>query len=205
MKLCKDCANTKDCNGCEVSYSSPLDGVLMKISTFRARESNIYCGREANKFVPKDAPKPDPGEGWRWLEIGEFFELGDKNKNGFIINEQHKGIRNIESQTWKRRIQPDPGDGFRLLATDEVPRKGDYLWDGKKWVLLQFAHQQPSNIPVRRTTRPAKCRCCGGVPAVSRGYYEIHEVRCQCGCSGPIKPTEVEAVDGWNALHLEVP
>lgn len=221
MKLCKDCVNTIDGCWCEISYPSPNDGSSMKISIFRARESDIYCGPDGKWFVPKDAPKPIPvPEGFE--EVHDLTEIdvgwqyyGYANATWIEIKDQNEAIEifkkaRIYNMPVCRPVKPEPGEGFRLLGKDEVRRStdefidGNGIWDRPYGSLVL----KSGGGTWRRTTRPAKCRLCGSEPLISKFFSPDFEnkYRCKCpgcDCSGSKKPTEVESVDAWNQLHLE--
>jgi hypothetical protein len=74
---------------------------------------------------------PSPGEGWRWLELGEKTQAGDKYCICAKCKDMEPGLRVLSSHLVRRRIGP------RLRKVGERLQEGDWMkfWDGE-WKLV---------------------------------------------------------------------
>ena len=86
-------------------------------------------------------PTDTPGEGWRFLETGEFFKRGDEflGFDGLWAEVFKVDVRYDPQYHYKtrRRIKPPveiPGEGWRLLDEGEIFEDGDeYLNSSEEW------------------------------------------------------------------------
>lgn len=99
--------------------------------------------RKINDVKPA-ATGPDPGEGWRLLEVGELVQKGDEYYSAFseewVESDNWRTSVTVKPATaailgYRRRVSstPDPGEGYRLIdkAVDK-PQPGDEYWCGSR-------------------------------------------------------------------------
>jgi hypothetical protein len=103
---------------------------------------------------PLKPEEPQPGDGYRWVEVHEVLEEGDEIQGndgrwrptysvGRTVQEVQEEV--ADNRTYRRKIEPaiDPGKGYRLLEVGERIYQGDECYQvGQVLPQLQWKETQ---------------------------------------------------------------
>lgn len=123
------------CEQCGNTFNTPRQGESVPLCPCCGSDDLQDCRR-----VEPTPVQPDPGEGWRWVEVGETLQAGDElpDDSGEWCGTGMVGEACDSECRYRRRVepapvQPDPGEGWRLLQSGETIQRGDEVFGGTMW------------------------------------------------------------------------